>query len=81
VALATKVLAQIKLNSENLSKLENLDIPGTIIWGETDAYLNTNVAKDFSARLKGASLHVLDAGHWPQLDLPEEVARYILTEI
>jgi haloalkane dehalogenase len=81
VALATKVLSQIKLNSENPSKLESLSIPSTIIWGETDAYLNTGVAEDFAARLKGASLHVLDAGHWPQLDLPEEVARYILTEL
>jgi pimeloyl-ACP methyl ester carboxylesterase len=80
-ALAAKVIAQIQLNNEHLSQLESLTLPSTVIWGEGDAYLNTGVAKDFAARIKGASLHILDAGHWPQLDVPEAVAHYLLTDL
>jgi haloalkane dehalogenase len=80
-ALASQLRSQIKLNNGHLSQLEGLDLPTTIVWGESDAYLNTGVADDLAARIRGASLHVLDAGHWPQLDLPEEVGRYLLADV
>jgi haloalkane dehalogenase len=79
--LAAQVYRQIKLNNEHLSELESLDLPNTIVWGESDTYLNTGVAQDLAARIAHASLHVLDAGHWPQLDRPEEVGRYLLADI
>jgi haloalkane dehalogenase len=80
-ALAISVRAQIQLNNNHLPQLKELTFPSTIIWGKGDAYLDTGVAEDLAAHIKGASLHVLDAGHWPQLDLPEEVGRYLLTDL
>jgi haloalkane dehalogenase len=80
-ALTGAVFAQIKINEARVSKLESLNLPTTIIWGQGDAYLNTGVAKDLAARIKGSSLHVLDAGHWVQLDEPDEVAQHLLKDL
>jgi haloalkane dehalogenase len=80
-ALTGAVFAQIKINDAHVSQLESLNLPTTIIWGQGDAYLNTGVAKDFAARIKGSSLHILDAGHWVQLDVPEEVAEHLLKDL
>jgi haloalkane dehalogenase len=80
-ALAVQLRRQIEFNNQHLNQLESLDLPSTIIWGASDAYLNMGVARDLAARLKGASLHVLNAGHWPQLDLPDEVGRHLLADI
>ncbi len=80
-ALATSVRAQIQINNKHLPQLKELTFPSTIIWGKGDAYLDTGVAEDLAADIKGASLHILDAGHWPQLDLPEEVGRYLLADL
>jgi haloalkane dehalogenase len=30
------------------------------------------------AQAKSAALHVVEAGHWPQVDAPAEVARLML---
>jgi NAD(P)-dependent dehydrogenase (short-subunit alcohol dehydrogenase family) len=41
-------------------------------------WLNAGVARDFAARLKNSSLHLVDAGHWPQIDRPEQVAKAVV---
>ena len=79
-ALAADLRPQIAVNNRQLGKLAGLDIPTTVVWGESDAYLNVGVAQDLAGHFKGASVHLLDAGHWPQLDLPEEVGHYLLAE-
>ena len=79
-ALAADLRPQIAVNNRQVSKLAGLGIPTTIVWGKSDAYLNVGVAQDLAGHFKGATVHQLDAGHWPQLDLPEEVGRYLLAE-
>lgn len=79
-ALAMSVRAQITLNNSHLPRLKEFPFPSTIVWGKGDAYLDTGVAEDLAAHIRGTSLHVLDAGHWPQLDLPEEVGRHLLEQ-
>ena len=79
--LAARVHRQIESNTEHLSQLKSLPFPSTIVWGESDVYLNTGVAQDLAARLANASLHLLDAGHWPQLDRPEDVSRHLLANL
>jgi haloalkane dehalogenase len=79
-ALAADLRPQIAVNNQQVSNLAGLGIPTTIVWGKSDAYLNVGVAQDLAAHFKGASIHLLDAGHWPQLDLPEDVGRYLLAE-
>jgi haloalkane dehalogenase len=79
-ALAADLRPQIAVNNLQVGKLAELGIPTTIVWGRSDAYLNVGVAQDLAGHFKGASVHLLDAGHWPQLDLPEDVGRYLLAE-
>ena len=69
---------QKKINNERLPQLSNLDVPVKVIWGQGDEYLNVEVAKDLAAHFKRASLHLVDAGHWLMLDVPEEVGRHLL---
>jgi haloalkane dehalogenase len=79
-ALAADLRPQMAVNNLQVSKLAELGIPTTIVWGKSDAYLNVGVAQDLAGHFKGATVHLLDAGHWPQLDLPEDVGRYLLAE-
>jgi haloalkane dehalogenase len=76
--MTADIQPQIKVNNEHLAELGRLTVPVKVIWGQSDAYLNTGVAEDFVARFPGASLHLLDAGHWLMLDLPEEFAKELL---
>jgi len=79
-ALAADLRPQVAINNQRVNKLAELGIPTTIVWGKSDAYLNVGVAQDLAGHFKGATVHLLDAGHWPQLDLPENVGRYLLAE-
>lgn len=79
--LASKLKEQMVRNDAHLPALNQLTTPSTIIWGQSDAYLNVEVAKNLATHLKHSSLHVLDAGHWPQLDLPGEVAKLLLAAL
>jgi haloalkane dehalogenase len=77
--MTAQIFEEVTRNTQRLPDLEALDIPAKLIWGETDLNLNTGVAEDFRSHLKHASLLVLSAGHWPQIDMPEEVAKEMLT--
>ncbi len=58
--------------------MEALDVPVKLIWGQADPHLSTAVAEEFRSRLKHASLDLISAGHWLQIDEPEQVARVML---
>jgi haloalkane dehalogenase len=77
--MTAQVYEEVTRNTPRLPDLEALDIPVKLIWGETDLNLNTGVAEDLQSHLKHASLLVLSAGHWPQIDVPEQVAQEMLT--
>jgi haloalkane dehalogenase len=72
------LLAEEEKNLARLPEVEAMDVPVQLIWGETDPYLNTGVAQDLLSHLHKGSLHTLAAGHWVQLDAPEQVARLML---
>jgi haloalkane dehalogenase len=76
--MTAQVFEEVTRNTQRLPDLEALDIPVKLIWGSTDLNLNTGVAEDFQSHLKHASLLVLPAGHWPQIDMPEQVAKEML---
>jgi pimeloyl-ACP methyl ester carboxylesterase len=71
---------EVAANKERLRKFEQLDITVRLIWGELDNYLNLGVAEDLRAYAKKATLDVLPAGHWPQIDLTAEVARIMVAD-
>jgi haloalkane dehalogenase len=76
--MTAQVFQEVTRNTQRLPDLEALDIPVKLIWGDTDLNLNTGVAKDLESHLKHPSLLVLSAGHWPQIDVPEQVAKEML---
>jgi haloalkane dehalogenase len=77
--MAAQVFEEVTRNTHRLPELEMLDIPVKLIWGDADLDINTGIAQDFQSHLKHASLLVLAAGHWPQIDTPEQVAREMLS--
>ncbi len=55
--------------------LGDLVVPVSIIFGESDRYLNPSLAREIAGLFSDPSLHVVpDASHWPQHDQPQVVA-------
>jgi haloalkane dehalogenase len=69
---------EVAANDRRLDDLRRLDVPVHLIWGKADDYLNVGVAEDLRSRAKTGSLHLIQAGHWPQIDEPAEVAKIML---
>ena len=52
-----------------------LEVPVSIIFGESDHYLNPSLAREIAGLFTDPSLHLVpDASHWPQHDQPQIVA-------
>jgi pimeloyl-ACP methyl ester carboxylesterase len=50
--------------------------PTLFAWGDTDTFAPASSGQELAARMPAASVDVLeDAGHLPQLDQPEALAR------
>ncbi len=58
--------------------LSRLEVPVSIIWGETDRYLSTSLATEIAALFPDPSVHFIPGvGHYPQHDRPERVAELL----
>jgi haloalkane dehalogenase len=58
--------------------LGHLEVPVSIIFGESDRYLNPSLAAEIAGLFKDPSFHLVqDASHWPQHDQPEVVAELL----
>jgi pimeloyl-ACP methyl ester carboxylesterase len=55
--------------------------PTLILWGHSDAVLNSHYGIRLARDLPDAQLELLDCGHVPQEELPQEVARLVLSFI
>jgi pimeloyl-ACP methyl ester carboxylesterase len=77
--LASQFFEELARNSRRLPELGMLDMPVTVIWGEFDPYFTKDMGRDRASHFKHASLHVLPAGHWLQSDVPEQVAKVMLS--
>lgn len=64
------------------ARLDRLQCPALVVWGERDPYLDPSFADAYAGRLPRASVRrVPGAGHWPWLDDPgvtEDVCRFLL---
>jgi haloalkane dehalogenase len=65
-------------NADRQPGLSHIDVPVRLVWGQRDPYLNVGVAEDIRRHLPHASLHLIEAGHWVQIDAPEETAAAML---
>jgi haloalkane dehalogenase len=66
---------EVAANTARLIEFRRSDVPLRLIWGKADPYLHVTVADYMRSQARNAALHVLDAGHWPQIDAAAEVAR------
>jgi pimeloyl-ACP methyl ester carboxylesterase len=58
--------------------LRDLEVPVSIIFGESDHYLNPSLAREIASLFAEPSLHLVpDASHWPQHDQPQVVADFL----
>ena len=78
VQLAAQFLDALNQNAMHLAELKALDVPVKLIWGRYDPYLNVAMAERRQSQLKRASLTIVPAGHWLQIDEPEKVAKAML---
>ena len=52
--------------------------PTLVVWGKEDRLVPPVYADEFTRRIPGARLHIVDgAGHAPHLEQPEAVARMV----
>jgi pimeloyl-ACP methyl ester carboxylesterase len=59
--------------------LRALDLPSIVIWGVHDPYVGVEFAERNKEALPRATVHRIEqAGHWPFIDRPDEVAALLL---
>jgi haloalkane dehalogenase len=77
--LTAQFFAEIARSTKRVPELEGLDIPFRLIWGEADPYFPVGMAEERRSHLKHSSLDMVPAGHWLQVDEPEQVAKAMLS--
>ena len=68
------------LNGEDFQlddRLEDIRMPVFLLWGAHDPLLPILYAEGFHARFPNSRLQLVEAGHSPQLEIPETVGREI----
>src|SRR5271170_2840978 len=80
VQLAAQFFDALTQNAKRLPELRALDVPVKLIWGQFDPYITEAVADRRKSQLKHPSLTVVPAGHWLQIDEPQQVATAMLSE-
>jgi len=79
IALNHDLQPAILANTARVPELARFAAPVRIIFGATDPYLNPGVAETFRNAFPHSEMFLLPAaGHYVQVDEPEEVARLVL---
>ena len=72
------LLPAVAARRRRIGDLRRFGRPVRVIFGARDRYLNPRVARNFAALFPNSQLHLLDgAGHYVQVDQPEQVAGLI----
>lgn len=77
-AMTYQLNDEIAANTARMPELRRSDVPLLLIWGKADPYLHAGVAEEMRSQARNAALHMIQAGHWPQVDEPAAVARIML---
>lgn len=59
--------------------LKKMDIPVLVLWGKQDKFFTTPGATAYLHEAPHAEIHILDAGHFATLQVPDEIAQWIST--
>jgi pimeloyl-ACP methyl ester carboxylesterase len=76
--MTSQLQDEVAANEARLVSLRRSDAPFLLIWGGLDPYLHPGVGEHLRSQVKNGILHVLAAGHWPQIDAANDVARLML---
>ncbi|APR35695.1 hypothetical protein BTO02_09990 [Paraburkholderia sp. SOS3] len=76
--MTSQLREEVTANTARIVEFRRSNVPLHLIWGDADPYLHLSVAKHLQSQAKNVSLHVVGAGHWPQIDAYEEVAEIML---
>lgn len=79
VQMAAQFFDELAQNAKRLAELKALDVPVKLIWGQFDPYITLEEAERRQTQLRHASLTLVPAGHWLQVDEPEQVAKAMLS--
>jgi pimeloyl-ACP methyl ester carboxylesterase len=79
MSLTRDLYPTVQANTARAARLTAFDRPVSIIFGARDPYLNSGVAQSFHELFPAPHLSLLQKGHWPQLDGPNEVAFLLLS--
>jgi pimeloyl-ACP methyl ester carboxylesterase len=61
-------------------RIHRIAAPTLIVWGDSDRIIAPDYAKEFAKRIAGACVQIVaKAGHLPQLEQPEAVAKALLS--
>jgi pimeloyl-ACP methyl ester carboxylesterase len=77
--MTAQLFHEVARNASRLHELEALEVPIKLIWGENDPYITVAMAEERRTHLTQGSLAILSAGHWLQIDVPESVAKEMLS--
>jgi pimeloyl-ACP methyl ester carboxylesterase len=77
--LASHFFAELARNTKRLPELRDLNVPVKVIWGELDPYITAAVGRDRASHFRKSTFHPLQAGHWLQADVPDLVAKAMLS--
>jgi haloalkane dehalogenase len=64
-------------NRTHIESLRSFGRPVTVAFGRFDPYIGPAVAEEIAALFPRRDLQFLDAGHWPQLEMPDQVAKIV----
>ncbi|MET4721069.1 haloalkane dehalogenase [Bradyrhizobium japonicum] len=78
LSMANDARANLEYNNRRTAALREFRAPVQLIWGIYDPYLTRAVADDMASRFSRATLKVLNANHWLQIDVPNLVAKAML---
>ena len=59
--------------------LGSIDVPAHVVWGASDPYQKPEWARRLRDAIPGATLRLIDAGHFVPWERPEELAKEIRT--
>ncbi len=78
--MTSQLKDEVAANTGRILALRRSEVPVQLIWGRNDPYLHLSTAAFLQSQLRSATLHALDAGHWPQIDAAEATARIMLAD-
>jgi pimeloyl-ACP methyl ester carboxylesterase len=78
-ATARRLCRETRFHSASLERwLHRIDVPTTVIWGDTDRLLPIEYGRKLAAQIPGSRLvTIADCGHLPAIEHPERLAELL----